>query len=382
MPNNFEDSGMTTEKRPIHLPDLRYDCLQCGKGCEIRWTIVVTPETAQGIRRGGPGQRLSRQGYTPIESLESGLQVIGRHEDGRCLFLQEDRLCSIHAEQGFEAKPRPCRQFPFHPINTPEGYVIGMSFLCSAVQRDSGRPLEEHRADIEVAVEELALEHPPSQLQELAIPLGPGVAIPWPIYRGVESRVLEFLGRTPFRHALWQAAVSLGMAFLKHLNDETPFELESFQAVEVGEPPDEVIRGLAGALVSVVEVPAGGPARREVAEAWAQGRSFFSPRLSVELQMGAKPLPDWFDAQVRRYFEHVVYRKFLGHGSCLGRLLALNCLYEVLRFYTLCYAEEEVEREDYYRALDTVEAELMLHADGLDAVYDHFQFSLLEVIDP
>ncbi|MCA9793723.1 MAG: YkgJ family cysteine cluster protein [Candidatus Eremiobacteraeota bacterium] len=373
---------MTTNKRPIHLPDLRYDCLQCGKGCEIRWTIVVTPETAEGIRQGGPGQRLIREGYTPIESLEDGLQVIGRRQDGSCLFLQEDRLCAIHAEQGFGAKPRPCRQFPFHPINTPEGYVIGMSFLCSAVQRDSGRPLEEHRADIEVAVEELGLEHPPSELRELAIPLGPGLAVSWPLYRGVESRVLEFLGGQPLKQALWQAAASLGLAFLTHLNSETPFELESFQAVEPGPRPDQVIRGLAGALISVVEVPAGGLARRAVAEAWSEGRPFYSPRLSAQLEPGDGPLPDWFDAQARRYFEHVVFRKFLGHGSTLGRLFALSCLYEVLGFYTRAYADGEIQVEHYYQALDTVEAELMLHADGLDAVYDHFQFSLLEVIDP
>ncbi len=373
----------------MKLPDLRYDCLCCGKGCEINWTILVNQKTEATIADGPAVKAVKQQGFVPIQELEPGLKVIGRKENGHCVFLREDKLCSIHAEQSFEAKPRPCRQFPFHPINTPDGYYIGLSFLCSAVQRNHGRPLEEQTEEIAEAVHQLSLEYPPSQLTDLAIPVGPEVTTSWSEFLKLEKAVQGHLKQEPLLESLWRATSEVGMAFLSHLESGTPFVASSIGTVQA--PPLSLVmpslESVAAALISVAEAPGGGQQRRAVAEGYALAEPFHSVRAGRTMVYRPEaPVSSWFDAEVRRYFEHVIFRKFLGHGPVVGRTFALCCLYQVLRFYTLDSAAQagraEPLKEDYYQALDVVEAELMLHADGLNQAYDHLQFTALELLDP
>ncbi len=50
--------------------------------------------------------------------------------DGHCVFLRRDGRCSIHADHGFEAKPRLCRTYPFALTATPEGGRISTAHRC------------------------------------------------------------------------------------------------------------------------------------------------------------------------------------------------------------------------------------------------------------
>lgn len=118
-----------------------------------------------------------------VESLSEhplGLRVINAHgaafdrrEDGSyvmhmrapddptCVFLSEQRLCSIHAELGAPAKPVTCRQYPFQFTRTPDGLFVGASFFCTAIRENQGRPLIEHaEALLELLPEAIIMEVP------------------------------------------------------------------------------------------------------------------------------------------------------------------------------------------------------------------------------
>ncbi|MFA7480465.1 MAG: hypothetical protein WC314_08165 [Vulcanimicrobiota bacterium] len=374
----------------MFLAPLHYDCVQCSKGCRVDFTIPVQPQVEAGMHDSECGRALQREGYVPVRVLENGVKTMSRRPDGSCVLLRPDGLCAIHAEKGFQAKPRPCRQFPFHPINTPDGFYIGLSFMCTAVQKDLGRPLEEQRAEIEHAVSELFLEVPPEPVTDLLIPIAVDSKVSWPEYLEIERYVSEALNMKEegLLDALWCTTARLGLAFLQHLNDETPFALSTLDIT--ASPPlqfaEPALEYAAANLVAIVET-ADGEERVGMVESYLVGEAFHSDR--CERAMRATPgrhVPPWFDGEVRRYFQHVLFRKFLSNGPILARMFSLCSLYRVLRHYTLDSAAQQQREhpvlEDYYAALDVVEVELMLHADGLTPFYDHLAYLCLNVLDP
>lgn len=96
--------------------------------------------------------RLQVAGQPYLIEHENGWHHLGYDEKGRCFFLEGERRCGLHAASGWLSKPRACRQFPFFLVETPEGTQVGLSFRCSAVQQDQGLDWEEHRADLEQLV--------------------------------------------------------------------------------------------------------------------------------------------------------------------------------------------------------------------------------------
>lgn len=72
-----------------------------------------------------------------------------RKHGGACVFLDAENLCGIHRDFGYEKKPRICRDFPFRYVTTDRGVYTGLSFACTAVLANSGRPVVEQRAALE-----------------------------------------------------------------------------------------------------------------------------------------------------------------------------------------------------------------------------------------
>ncbi len=66
---------------------------------------------------------------------------LGHQADGACVFLNEQGLCRIHAKFGEEAKPLPCRLYPyaFHPAG--KAVTVSLRFSCPAVVRNWGQPV-------------------------------------------------------------------------------------------------------------------------------------------------------------------------------------------------------------------------------------------------
>lgn len=371
----------------LFLPDLVYDCLQCGKGCRQGWRIPVVPEVARGIEGSQSALAVTREGYLPIEDLGE-VRVLGHTEQGNCVFLRDDNLCAVHAELGFAAKPRQCRQFPWQPVKTPDGFFIGVSFLCTAVQRRHGRPVTAHREDIEAAIKALleALGDDGTLPGEVAIPVGREVTVDWHGYLRYEAFLEERLeGGGDVTEALWSAATALALEVQACSLEGTELRLERVVGAG-GAPWDEVAQGLVSlleaSLVGLVE--AGEPGRRrEVSEAYLTGGTVYSDRLRGPIDMamglGGQGVA-WLQSEMRRYLGHLVFRKFLVGSSVLARAAALVVLSRLLPFYTAVSASRQgrvPERDDYYSALDVVEGNLGTHAEGLSPLFAFFGEALL-----
>ncbi len=339
--------------QPIHIPDMTYDCVMCGRSCRQRWSIVVAEELQGPILASEGAARARERGYLPL-TVEQPIQV-GRREDDGCSLLNDKELCSIHAELGFQAKPDPCRQFPFHPVPSPGGFYLGMSFACKAVQEGLGRPLEEHRPQVEALAEELTERYGLYE-EEPIVPIDDERTAPWDEYLQFEANLRGQLQAELLEPLFIHAAFAVA--------EETPLPTRvTFTEM--------VVTMVLSSVVSLIEERTPGPNRTAIAEAFAEGRSFFSPRLQQEVE----PIlfESVFREQTLRYLDHVLFRKYLIKGNMVGRILFLAVVTKALDYYSHQAAHlqgrQEPTLEDYFSALSTIEVDVMLHAEGIEVMH-------------
>ncbi len=171
---------------------LRFDCLQCGECCRA-WTVPVpvvhvkehlqvdwVRERAAEMREAGVGPLLPSKRGATVCTLNTG---VGDTLD--CVFLGAGGLCQIHARIGVEAKPSPCRQFPFHFTETPNGVEAYLDPACKAVSA-------QHGPEVPVTeLEEVASYGTIEQLGELE--WRDGRAMTWEEYESLRVRVRGIL---------------------------------------------------------------------------------------------------------------------------------------------------------------------------------------------
>lgn len=321
-----------------------------------------------------PTQRVREAGHLPFVRGPDGLFRLGQRPDGRCVYLRADRLCAVHRESGMAAKPRVCQVFPFLPVRTPDGIFVGLSFRCSAVQQDHGRPLAAHAADVEAMVAGGCAEIRPPFL------LAPGVELTWDGYLRAEALVSA--------GDVWPAAARLARAAL----GAPPGFVDATALEALLEPPPEksaeamAMEQLAAAsLVAWLETD-----RPEEMEALTRGLPAGAPFLSRRLNRWVEParLPrpgSWIEPEIERYVGALVFRKFLALGSSvLARLWLLHALGPVLRFYTGLSAwaagRGEPTPEDLHRAWEVVEGEVASHVEGLDPLFESLAAGFREAL--
>jgi hypothetical protein len=111
-------------------------------------------------------------------------QVMCHLRDGSCVFLSDDRRCIIHSELGGDAKPHPCRLFPYQVIATPDGVAVSISPECRGfVEARNGKAL----ADQEPELRELLALAGKLARSPRVVRLAPGQTIPWATYRELEA---------------------------------------------------------------------------------------------------------------------------------------------------------------------------------------------------
>ena len=131
---------VTADGAPLH-----FDCLQCGECCRA-WTVPVPVahvkehlqvdwirERSREMKEAGVGPLLPSKRGAEVCTLNTG---VGERLD--CVFLGPGGLCDIHARIGVEAKPAPCRQFPFHFTRTEHGVEAFLDPACKAVSAGAG----------------------------------------------------------------------------------------------------------------------------------------------------------------------------------------------------------------------------------------------------
>jgi len=322
-------------------PRQRYACIQCGKSCG-HWRIWVEPELVSSLRAHPLALRLEVAGHTYLEPEAHGWFRLAYDPEGRCWFLQDGHLCGLHASTGWKSKPRACRQFPFFLLKTPEGYQVGLSFRCTAVQQNHGVEWSLHQPDLEDLIG--SGQYPEVGFQDARVG---DFALSWELYKSWEQgwRSLLEQGQT-LSQAVWPELKDCLKLQL------TPMAFES------------LLDSWAASAVALLEGDS------SIATALQQGQSYLSPRwgeVAPQATAFAPPNPDF----ALRYLDHGLERKSLWLGQdFLAQCLMMLVAERMLRYYARAY--------DQAFALDRVEGEWMAHRQDLGPIESGLSQTLLQ----
>jgi Fe-S-cluster containining protein len=91
---------------PDWIDGLRFECTRCGRCCEAPGYVWISAAEVQALA-GHLRLSLDDFGRRFLRLVGSRLSLLEK-PDGRCIFLGDDRRCSVYA-----LRPRQCRTFPF-----------------------------------------------------------------------------------------------------------------------------------------------------------------------------------------------------------------------------------------------------------------------------
>ncbi len=138
---------------PIHIPavpDQRWSCHSCTRCCR-----ELVGDLREADRRRLDEQQWERRlGVAPYVSVRHKW-ALNKRPDGRCVFLQDDGLCRIHAELGFDAKPFACRAYPFTLVEAQGKWWTAWRFDCPSMARANGADLTTYRRLVRSLSEEM-----------------------------------------------------------------------------------------------------------------------------------------------------------------------------------------------------------------------------------
>jgi Fe-S-cluster containining protein len=293
------------------------------------------------------------------------------HYANKCVFLNRKKICMIHEEMGYAAKPLGCRQFPIILTRTPEGVYAGVTFLCPGVMAEGAEPISIREPEVRRFVSEYNYDEVGADGVMIAGELGTS----WEGYKVIEKYLNSQLETEPDVHL----ALRKNLAAILEVTSErwkegmnfiTPESLtETLEKVNVKPLMDEAFIGLekqfAMAIISILESVNDGLKRRNTSMLLEGGKIFsrlFRKNIDVEKlneYMDAHPDTEK-DEFFRQYFKHIIWRKnFLLQKPLIHGLAALNFLYVILNWYYYASAftrnAEKPERKDLEKAFEIVE---------------------------
>jgi lysine-N-methylase len=120
----------------------KWDCHQCGVCC--RGSIVpLKPNDLERLEKQKWNEKPEYANVAITAPFEGGLRQLAKRSDGSCVFLQDNGLCRIHAEYGFDEKPLICRVFPMQLIQREKDAVLTVRRACPSAAADRGREVKE-----------------------------------------------------------------------------------------------------------------------------------------------------------------------------------------------------------------------------------------------
>lgn len=155
-----------------------YDCHCTGDCCRGYFQVQVTEDEQQRILGQGWSERSGFAGR-PLFRGRPGQEVLAHRDDGACIFLNAEGLCSIHAEFGEEAKPLACRMYPFVLVPAGDEVRVDVRFDCPSVAASKGRALPEHQD----ALRRMRKEAAPDTATGRAVLIAPGREGDWKLAR-------------------------------------------------------------------------------------------------------------------------------------------------------------------------------------------------------
>ncbi len=126
----------------------RFACRDCPARCCKNWSLTATASEVQSLlalpwvreRLAAAGCQPERIGGRTSPAYRLPMRVKGR--DLRCVFLDDDDLCSIHRREGHEKLPAICQSFPFSFVRERTGLThASLSTYCPSIRDNYGEPL-------------------------------------------------------------------------------------------------------------------------------------------------------------------------------------------------------------------------------------------------
>jgi lysine-N-methylase len=137
-----------------------WDCHACGNCC-TDYVVPVSAADRKRIEAQGWRQRPEFKDVplfvrsTPWWQFWKKRYRLNQGKGHACIFLDEKKLCRIHAEFGFETKPFACRLYPYILIPAGDQWRIGMRYACPSAAANKGRALTERTAELDAFAAEM-----------------------------------------------------------------------------------------------------------------------------------------------------------------------------------------------------------------------------------
>ncbi len=146
---------------PLHpLPLVQnWDCHVCGECCR-EYVVGISDEERRRIEAQGWEKEQEFAGlplFTRSGWPWARRYALRRQPDGSCIFLGENNRCRIHERFGPDAKPLPCKLFPFVIVPVGDRWRVSLRFACPSASANLGRPAGAHAEAIQKYVEELVV---------------------------------------------------------------------------------------------------------------------------------------------------------------------------------------------------------------------------------
>ncbi len=379
------DAAVEAPVKLIHPDDVGYICHQFGDCCREKWSVPVTPEESARLDTLASSGQLADQlrGLPPTVEHDHECRTFSRRGCD-CVFLGSDNLCSLHARFGADAKPDVCRLFPYLFTETPDGVVVGYSFVCHTVRE--GLSERTHAPEAELG-DTLARARREARVhyRRIALPLGfhADHAVGWDGYLAVERMALHLLheGQLPLPRRLVAIDVlaSLLSEYFKRKGAKTPEEHDRIaldfarqmqadgyrlvmRLARLPLPSRLMYRVLSSLLLLLMpgrEASRGGAMREWFALLWRK-----LPAAGKEADWSAEET-----AEVERYLAHVLLRKDLvcggplhARGGIRRGLVMLALMFSLIRHHRNQLSVDWTPREAVHEAILRVERGFGPHA--------------------
>jgi flavin-dependent dehydrogenase/Fe-S-cluster containining protein len=372
-----EDSALRVRTRSslgkelIFPPDQNFECSRCGKCCSSAWVADVDSAKRKELVNSPEAQAAIQELSVPVlRVLEDGRWATNVNADNTCVFLSKEKLCKL---EGTETRPTSCQQFPFLLRETPEGIVVGVSFLCSSIQKNSGRPLHTYSEELRHL---LAGKRATVLPHNVSVSWGKGLE--WPDYSKLETYLLESDNTAErIQNLRWYIIQWLDQSVEEEIHLVGPVprpeltELEEFMSgymvIQLEEKDETVHQGQLDALLN--------------GETLTLRRSQWSGCWGDIVTLLERSPMSWIEPEIERFLQALIRRQFLLlHLPIFHNLLLLSAVPKLLRFYSAVNASKrghtEIEIEDYYKALDLIEVHLTAHGRLDKPVRSFFRWHL------
>jgi lysine-N-methylase len=217
-------------------PGSRFTCVPCGFCCGY-WDIHIDQQRKDSLEsKDWVGTLSQKQGHQSLFRVlgQSDVMLLQR-QHGSCSFLDNRMLCSIHATDGFNAKPLVCQQYPNIYFETPRGVEVFLDYSCPEVIRNTGEP---------VICETVEKTLPQEYVHKITpcLPLNSKTTLDWEGYLRLEKAFSEVLGK-PLTYeekilSLDQLTRELGQKLQTQTSAQGKDVEEALTQIDAGSPSD------------------------------------------------------------------------------------------------------------------------------------------------